>query len=70
MRMILEELQSDNQIIFIVFISNFNYKDKKIEEMEGQYIIPISRQDGKRFKLEIKHKNANAKKRKVKTWSA
>ncbi len=38
--------------------------------MEGQYIIPISRSDGKKFKLEIKHKNANGKKRKVKTWSA
>ena len=53
-----------------MFISNFNYKDKKIEEMEGQFIIPIARQDGKKFKLEIKHKNANAKNRKVKTWSA
>ena len=35
-----------------MFISNFNYKDKKIEEMEGQFIIPIARQDGKKFKLE------------------
>ena len=38
--------------------------------MEGQYIIPILRADGKKLRLEIKHKNANGKKRKVKTWSA
>lgn len=38
--------------------------------MEAQYTIPIATLDGKKFKLEIKHKNANAKKRKVKTWSA
>jgi hypothetical protein len=39
-----------NSLIFIV-LNLFWIIKIKIEEMEGQFIIPIARSDGKKFKL-------------------
>jgi hypothetical protein len=38
--------------------------------MESQFIIPVGRSDGTTINMEVRQKNINGKKRKVKTWTA